>query len=110
MRRRRSARAGVRALDAVRAPSTRALAGVLSTVRPERDPLIRDPAVNEDSRLAAWQALIGAIRDLPPLLAAAALWDAWEASQPLQRQAWFGNLLVPALLRARQKPRLTFWD
>jgi hypothetical protein len=46
--RRRSARAGFRALDAEHVRSPRALARVLSTVRPERDPLIRDPAVNED--------------------------------------------------------------
>jgi hypothetical protein len=52
VRRRRSARAGVRALDAEHVRSTRALARVLSTVRPERDPLIRDPAVKEDARLA----------------------------------------------------------
>jgi Protein of unknown function (DUF1612) len=55
-----------------------------------------------DARLAAWQALVGAKRDLPPLLAAAVLWDASEASQPLRQRL---ARLVPALPRARQKTK-----
>jgi hypothetical protein len=38
-------------------------------------------------------------------MAAALLWDAWERNPPLERQAWLGNLLIPAMLRARQKTR-----
>jgi hypothetical protein len=40
-----------------------------------------------------------------PCLAAALLWEAWEQDPPLVRQAWLGNLLVAAHLRARWKTK-----
>ena len=42
----------------------------------------------------------------PQLLAAAFLWDEpWETNPPLEHQSWLGNLLIPVVLRARQKTR-----
>jgi len=55
--------------------------------------------------LEAWRRGAAASQSDPPLLAAALLWDAWETNPPLERQAWLGNLLVPALLRERRKTR-----
>jgi Protein of unknown function (DUF1612) len=59
--------------------------------------VVRDPAVNEDARLAAWQALIGATRESAAAVAAVVLWDAWEASQPLRNYppgcGWAGLLI-----------------
>lgn len=73
--------------------------------RQDRDPLLYDADWNEEERLAGWQALPGATRSYPPLLAAAILWDAWEANPPLQHRAWLGRLLIAAELRARGKTR-----
>lgn len=41
--------------------------------------------------------------DLPPTLAAAVIWEAWEYLEPMQRQHWLGNQFVSAYLRARGK-------
>ncbi|MGB3388722.1 MAG: RHE_PE00001 family protein, partial [Pseudaminobacter sp.] len=41
--------------------------------------------------------------DLPPVLAAALLWDAWERIAPLEHQSWLGVLLVESMLRQRRK-------
>lgn len=43
------------------------------------------------------------MNELPPTLAAAVIWDAWEALEPIQRQHWLGAQLVSANLRARGK-------
>ena len=70
-----------------------------------RDPLIYDPDWEGDEKLEAWRRTAATAQAEPPLLAAAMLWDAWEHNPPLERQAWLGNLLVAATLRARQKTR-----
>lgn len=41
--------------------------------------------------------------DLPPTLAAALIWEAWESLEPMQRQHWLGSQFVSAYLRARGK-------
>jgi hypothetical protein len=84
--------------------STKILAGDAAPISFRRDALVYDPTWAEDEKLGAWRRSAAAISD-PPLLAAAKLWDAWEKNPPLERQAWLGNLLVAAMLRAGNKTK-----
>lgn len=76
------------AIDAVLARSSAVLEGAVVArplrpqAAPERDPLIYDPEWDEQARLEAWRETFDRIIDLPPVLAAAILWDAWEAASP----------------------------
>ena len=67
------------------------------------DLIVRDPDWNEEDRLAEWKRVLRDVDDLPPTLAVALIWDAWEALEPMQRQHWLGSQLVSAHLRARGK-------
>lgn len=96
------------AIDAVLERSRAVLDGVAVTpgrpeAAPERDPLIYDPDWDEDVRFEEWHATLARAADLPPVLAAAVLWDAWECIAPLQHQSWLGPLLVESMLRQRRK-------
>lgn len=97
------------AIDAVLARSSAVLEGAAverpsrPQSLPERDPLIYDPEWDEQARLEAWQETFDRVIDLPPVLAGAILWDAWETNSPLQHQPWLGTLLVAAALRQRRK-------
>lgn len=97
------------AIDAVLARSSAVLDGALvehphrPDAMPERDPLIYDPDWDEPARIEDWRALLDRTADLPSVLAAAILWDAWEEVSPLQHQSWLGALLVEAFLRRRRK-------
>jgi hypothetical protein len=72
---------------------------------PDGDSLIYDPDWDEDGRMEEWFAVMDRTRDLPPMLAAALLWDAWEEIEPLQHQHWLGPMLVASMLRERMKTR-----
>jgi hypothetical protein len=74
-------------------------------VTPDGDTLVYDPDWNEDMRMERWFMVHDQTRDLPPLLAAAVVWDAWEDIEPLQHQHWLGPLLVSAMLRERGKTK-----
>ncbi len=74
-------------------------------VTPDGDPLVYDPEWNEDKRMERWFMVHDQARDLPPLLGAAVVWDAWEDIEPLQHQHWLGPMLVSAMLRERGKTR-----
>jgi hypothetical protein len=74
-------------------------------VTPDGDPLVYDPDWDEDGRMEQWFAVMDRTRDLPPMLAAALLWDAWEEIGPLQHQHWLGPMLVASMLRERLKTR-----
>ncbi|RCS21394.1 DUF1612 domain-containing protein [Phyllobacterium salinisoli] len=65
----------------------------------ERLDLVYDIDWDEDARLVEWQDVIAETRDLPVVLRAAILLEAWSEIEVFQRGAWLGPLLVAALLR-----------
>ena len=88
-------------LDAALASADRVLEGRAGSEQSQG--LVYDPDWDEESRIADWRAIFSKADGLPPTLAAAILWEAWERIEPLQRQHWLGNLLVGAYLRSRGK-------
>lgn len=94
-------------IDAVIARSARVLDGKIPESKPAApdDPLglVRDEDWDEPQRLESWRSVIRQADLLPPALAAAVLFDAWERIEPLRRQHWLGGLLVSTYLRARGK-------
>lgn len=88
------------AIDAVLARSQAALDGaVLPPRSSERDLAIYDEDWDEDDRLGEWRKLARESEDLPPVLRAALLLDAWSVLDVLQHSPWLGRLLVAAMLR-----------
>jgi len=81
--------------------------GPAEAAPPQRDDdplgLFGDDEWNEEERLQEWRGLIPFADELPPSLAAAILFDAWERIEPLRRQHWLGGLLIASSLRARGK-------
>jgi len=67
------------------------------------DLVIRDPDWDEKERLSQWRNVMRRVETLPPALAAAILFDAWETLEPTQRQHSLGGQLVSAYLRSRRK-------
>jgi len=94
-------------IDAAIARSEKALAGerMAEARGAEVDPLglIHDEDWDEAARMDAWRDVVHEADLLPPALAAAVLFDAWERIEPLRRQHWLGSLLVSAYLRGRGK-------
>ena len=97
-------------IDAMLERSQRVLDGLAAPASgPERSSLvvgelvIRDAEWDEQDRLSQWQGVRKHVADLPPVLSAALLFEAWEIIQPLQRQHWLGGQLVAASLRTRGK-------
>ncbi|TIR50660.1 MAG: DUF1612 domain-containing protein [Mesorhizobium sp.] len=69
------------------------------TGRRPQNGLVYDLDWDEDARLAEWLDVLGGTRELPTVLRAAILVDAWSEIDVLQHAAWLGPLLVAALLR-----------
>lgn len=99
-------------IDAVLERSERLLGAMLKDgvkAIPERkglavgDLMIRDPEWDEADRLSQWRSAQLEVGDMPPVLAAALLFDVWETLEPVQRQRGLGALLVSAYLRQRGK-------
>ncbi|OQM73351.1 RHE_PE00001 family protein [Manganibacter manganicus] len=67
------------------------------------DLMIRDPDWDEADRVSQWRSVEMAVQVMPPAIAAALLFDAWETIEPVQRQHWLGGLLVGEYLRSRGK-------
>ncbi|RWL17304.1 MAG: DUF1612 domain-containing protein [Mesorhizobium sp.] len=92
-------------IDAVLARSSKILSGAEAparkqeTVLRDRPDLVYDLDWNEEERLAEWQAVLADTRDLPAVLRAAILLEAWSEIEVLQRAAWLGPLFCAALLR-----------
>lgn len=67
--------------------------------QPDRPALVYDLDWDEDARLADWQNVLAATRELPAVLRAAILLENWSEIEVLQHAAWLGPLFVAALLR-----------
>lgn len=67
------------------------------------DLVVRDSDWDEADRLTQWKRVLQEVAEVPPTLAAALIWDAWETIEPMQRQHWLGSQFVSAYLRARGK-------
>lgn len=90
------------AIDAVLARSEAAITDVRAAGRRgerEKDPLVYDLDWDEDERLDEWRVVLGETDDLPPVLRAIVLLDAWNALQVLQHAPWLGRLLAGSVLR-----------
>ncbi|MER9578658.1 RHE_PE00001 family protein [Mesorhizobium sp. M0400] len=90
-------------IDAVLARSSKILSGSgvpAKAARPDDRPdLIYDLDWNEEERLAEWQDIVARTRDLPGVLRAAVLLEAWSDIEVLQHATWLGPLFVAGLLR-----------
>lgn len=92
------------AIDAVLARSNALLAGTRLKLdysvsrQDQRGPLVYDMDWNENERLAQWQKVLSRSSDLPPVLRAAVIFDAWKEIEVLQHCPWLGRLLAAACL------------
>ncbi|WP_352827500.1 RHE_PE00001 family protein [Mesorhizobium sp. M0494] len=90
-------------IDALLARSTNVLAVIEARpkrpIANDRPALVYDLDWDEDARLAEWQAVLQAAKDLPAVLRVALLIDAWTEIEVLQHAPWLGPLLAAALLR-----------
>jgi len=90
-------------IDAVVARSEAALLQVMRPSEPsyprERVARLYEPDWDEDERLAEWQDVVDSSVNLPPVLRAVLLLDAWNRLQVLQHAPWLGRLLAASLLR-----------
>ena len=90
------------AIDAVLARTEAAITDMESTSRRrerEKDALVYDLDWDEDERLDEWRVVLAETEDLPPVLRAIVVLDAWNALQVLQHAPWLGRLLAAAVLR-----------
>jgi Protein of unknown function (DUF1612)/HTH DNA binding domain len=93
------------AIDALLERSNRVLAGTAPARAQDPLALIYDLDWNEGARLVQWRRVVENTQSLPPLLAAALVYDAWVSIEPLQHRPWLGALVASGLLRARGKAR-----
>ncbi|MEC5414646.1 RHE_PE00001 family protein, partial [Aurantimonas sp. C2-4-R8] len=74
-------------------------AGSKRPIADDRPALVYDLDWDEDARLAEWQAVLQATKDLPAVLHVALLIDSWNEIEVLQHAHWLGPLLAASLLR-----------
>jgi hypothetical protein len=93
------------AIDAVLARSD---AAIESAIRPgragasaaaEKDPLVYDLDWDEDARLDEWRGVLRQAENLPAVLQAIVVLDAWSELSVLQHAPWLGRLFSASILR-----------
>jgi hypothetical protein len=89
-------------IDALLARSEAAIAQARKPGRgdaSEKNSLIYDLDWDEDARVDEWRTVLRQARDLPAMLQAIVVLDAWNSVDVLQHAPWLGRLLSAALLR-----------
>ncbi|MCJ8057055.1 DUF1612 and helix-turn-helix domain-containing protein [Shinella curvata] len=90
------------AIDAVLARSDAAIKEARTPGRAsarEKDPLVYDLDWDEDERLDEWRSVLRQANDLPAVLQAIVVVDAWNEILVLQHAPWLGRLLAASILR-----------
>lgn len=87
------------AIDALLARSDAAIEQARKPGRAPADPLVYDLDWDEDTRLEEWRGVLRQAENLPAVLQAIVVLDAWNELSVLQHAPWLGRLFAASILR-----------